>query len=165
LDGDGLTEIVVQSFDQKIYVWETPWTFNPDASPWPMFHHDPRHTGDLSAPFGDLSGLAPDPVAGAPAVTGLRYSPNPFHDATEISFQVTAPRSGNAAAPVSLEIFSATGRRVRPLLDRPLPAGSYATRWDGRDARGRPLGSGVYYGRLSVAGRRSSFKLTLLGGR
>ncbi|HET9235531.1 MAG TPA: FG-GAP-like repeat-containing protein, partial [Candidatus Eisenbacteria bacterium] len=50
VDGDGLTEVVVQSLDQRIYVWDTPWTFNPVRAPWPMFKGNPRHTGALGDP-------------------------------------------------------------------------------------------------------------------
>jgi hypothetical protein len=46
------------------------------------------------------------------------------------------------------------GRRVRGLIDRPLLAGRHRAVWDGRDDRGRPVASGVYWLQLEVGGER-----------
>ena len=58
LDHDGKLELIVSSNsdttdyssrqDKKrgsIYVWELDAPYNPDLMPWPMFQHDPQHTG------------------------------------------------------------------------------------------------------------------------
>jgi len=44
LDGDGDVEVIVGAYDNKMYVW-TCGAQTADARPWPMFHHDARHTG------------------------------------------------------------------------------------------------------------------------
>jgi hypothetical protein len=72
---------------------------------------------------------------------GVRFSaihPNPFADETSIGFSL--PR----AESVRLAILDIGGRRVASLVDRDLPAGSHAARWDGRDASGRRVAAGVY---------------------
>jgi flagellar hook assembly protein FlgD len=41
-------------------------------------------------------------------------------------------------------------------------AGSHAVTWDGRDAEGRTLSSGVYFCRLQAAGQSARLRLLLL---
>jgi subtilisin family serine protease len=49
LDGDGLKEIVWVDFGGEILVWNVPGVPAPEAMQWPMFRHDPGHTGALVA--------------------------------------------------------------------------------------------------------------------
>lgn len=65
-----------------------------------------------------------------------------------IRFQIPEP-----ANPVRLGLFDVSGRLVHWLIDRPMDPGSQVLVWDGRDGRGAPVGSGVYFLRLE-AGRR-----------
>jgi flagellar hook capping protein FlgD len=55
-------------------------------------------------------------------------------------------------APVRIEIFDLSGRRVRSLADRALPAGATVIPWDGRQESGAPTRPGVYFARLAVSG-------------
>ena len=50
-------------------------------------------------------------------------------------------------------MYDSAGRLVRMLLDRELPGGAYRLPWDGTDARGAAVASGVYHARLESAGR------------
>jgi len=46
IDGDGMLEVVVGSWhDYKVHCWEFGDKTYPAKLPWPMFHHDKRHTG------------------------------------------------------------------------------------------------------------------------
>lgn len=76
----------------------------------------------------------------------LPGTPNPFGSGSVIAFGL--PDASSAF----LEVFDVRGRRVRILLDKTLPAGRHRVTWDGRDHDGRPVGDGVYFVRLSVAG-------------
>jgi hypothetical protein len=67
-----------------------------------------------------------------------------------------------AAMRARLAMFDVAGRRVRTLLDRDLPAGSTAVMWDGRNASGAAVGSGLYFARLSWAGGERRAKVVLL---
>jgi flagellar hook assembly protein FlgD len=67
-----------------------------------------------------------------------------------------------AAMRARLAMFDVAGRRVRTLLDRDLPAGSTAVMWDGRNASGTSVGSGLYFARLSWAGGERRAKVVLL---
>jgi flagellar hook capping protein FlgD/FG-GAP repeat protein len=64
--------------------------------------------------------------------------PNPFNAGTTIPLHVDAPGS------VDLTIFNLVGQRVRTLALGVLPAGAHTAHWDGADAAGGALPSGVY---------------------
>ncbi len=72
---------------------------------------------------------------------GANY-PNPFNPVTRIPFAIDQP--GQAV----LEILNVRGQTVRTLLSKNLAPGTYSATWDGTDARGRPVASGVYFYRL-----------------
>jgi hypothetical protein len=104
-------------------------------------------------------GLSSDAPEGAPRVARVTLAPsrpNPFTPGARIEFAL--PR----ATGVRLEVLDPQGRRVRELLDRPLAAGTHRVAWDGRDAEGRAVVSGVYFYRLEADGRSLTRKLTIL---
>ncbi len=70
--------------------------------------------------------------------------PNPFNQSTVIRFD------NNRAQTVTLEIFDITGRKVRTLTKGFLPAGSYRFNWNGKDAAGSDVPSGVYFYRVKT---------------
>ena len=82
--------------------------------------------------------------------------PNPFNPETTLRIEIPSP------ATVRLDVYDAAGQRVRTLLARPLSAGEYTVRWDGRDAEGRAVGSGAYFARLGAPGFRAQRKMLLL---
>ena len=49
---------------------------------------------------------------------------------------------------VRVDVFDLLGARVRMLWDGSAAAGEQVLRWDGRDANGRAMGSGVYLVRV-----------------
>jgi len=76
---------------------------------------------------------------GAVALTNY---PNPFNPSTTISYSLpTASRA-------RLELFNARGERVALLVDGRLPAGPGQIVWNGTDANGRTVASGVYFAQL-----------------
>ncbi len=83
---------------------------------------------------------------GAPVVPSHYYLaanfPNPFQASTTIKFGL--PVDGE----VTLHIYDVAGRRVATILDGRLKAGSYAETWDGRNATGHVVSSGLYFYRL-----------------
>jgi predicted outer membrane repeat protein len=91
----------------------------------------------------------------AAVAAALTSRPNPFFPRTTLSFEL--PRSG----PVRLAVYDAAGRFVRTLAEGTYAAGPHEKVWDGRDAQGRPLPSGVYFGRLEAGGVRNSRALVL----
>ncbi|RKU12478.1 hypothetical protein C6501_10925, partial [Candidatus Poribacteria bacterium] len=74
----------------------------------------------------------------------LQNYPNPFNPETWIPYQLAHP------ADVRISIYAADGKLVRSLLVGSQPAGMYQSRsraahWDGRNALGEPVASGVYF--------------------
>ena len=82
--------------------------------------------------------------------------PNPFNSGTAIRFAL--PVTGD----VELSIYNLAGQKVATLVEGMRAAGIYEVKWDGKDARGRSLASGVYLYRLQAGGRVSSRALVLL---
>lgn len=70
--------------------------------------------------------------------------PNPFNPATEIVYAL--PQQVH----VILTVYDAAGREVRRLVNTSQAPGRYRVRWDGNDARGQSVRSGVYFYRLAT---------------
>jgi len=88
-------------------------------------------------------------VIGAPPVIVrelLRPSPTPTRGATTVRYEV--PRPGE----VRLTVLDVTGRLVRDLRSRTLPAGVHRIRWDGTDDAGRAVAAGTYFVRMEAPG-------------
>jgi hypothetical protein len=66
-----------------------------------------------------------------------------------------------ASATVRVDLFDLSGRRVRNLAWRQLPAGPSVLPWDGRDDGGRSLPRGIYFARLSSPGRLATTRVLL----
>ena len=82
--------------------------------------------------------------------------PNPFNSATVIRFGIPTPGA------VLIEIFDLLGRRVLTQRTERLITGFHQFVWDGRDAAGRELPSGVYVYRLSAGKQARAAKMVLL---
>jgi len=95
--------------------------------------------------------------AGAPP--GARIAtifPNPANPAATVAVDV--PASGD----VAVQVLDARGRAVRTLHRGWLDAGRHRWRWQGRDAAGRPLPSGVYLVRVTGPWTAASGRLMLV---
>jgi hypothetical protein len=105
---------------------------------------------DGPPPSGDQKAARP----GEAAITGV--APNPCNPRTVCTFALARSQ------PVDLAVFDLRGRRVRQLATGIRPAGEHAVRWDGRDARGRAMSSGVYLLRLRTPAGADSRRISLL---
>ena len=55
-----------------------------------------------------------------------------------------------------------TGRQVRTLVDRALPAGPHTMVWDGRDADRNVVAGGIYFARLTSGGQTDIKRVNLV---
>ena len=83
-------------------------------------------------------------------------APNPFNSQTVLSYFLPA------AGPARVEVFALTGQRVAVLRQGSQSAGHHRLHWNGLDAEGRPLASGIYLYRLATDFGILTRKLLLL---
>ena len=115
----------------------------------------PRSQPNANYTFEHSPDLSPVPDAGQ----ALRLDPawpNPFNPMVNISFELLYPDE------VELTVIDARGHLIKTLVSGALGSGTHVHRWDGTDATGRRLASGVYYYRLQAAGLQYTKPITLL---
>jgi len=89
-------------------------------------------------------------------VQGLSNFPNPFNPSTRLRFALGRPGA------VRLDVFDVLGRHVATLLDESLDSGDFEIEFDGRDAGGHSLASGMYFARLQSADGTRTRAMVLL---
>ncbi len=87
--------------------------------------------------------------------------PNPFNPETWIPYQLAE------SADVSISIYSADGKTVRTLQLGSIPAGNYKSRsraayWDGKNAFGETVATGVYFYTLTASDFSATRKMLIL---
>ena len=82
--------------------------------------------------------------------------PNPFNPSTAIGYQL--PEAGM----VRLAIYNLIGQEVRVLVNERRNAGSFTATWDGTDALGRRVASGVYLYRIQAGSFSATRRMLLL---
>ncbi len=68
-----------------------------------------------------------------------------------------------AAGHVKLDLFDASGKLVRTLVDAPKSKGSHSVRWRGTNAAGERMRPGIYFCRLTSVDETVTYKLVMLG--
>ena len=93
---------------------------------------------------------------GLPSFSLMQNAPNPFNPSTTIRF--TLPEAGH----VTLAVYDINGRLVRTLVGQAFLPGHHEVVWDGKDAMGRAVASGVYVYRLTAPQGVVTKRMTLL---
>ena len=88
--------------------------------------------------------------------TNLKLEVNVARDDVPIKFSI--PKGEK----VQLNIYNASGRLVRRLLNAQLPAGSYSLKWNGMDDAGKPVRSGIYFVNIAAGYHRETARLLLV---
>jgi hypothetical protein len=139
LDLDGRNELVVAGnywSGQNEFV-PAVWVFDLGGSQygeiaWGQFMHDAGHTGHYVRP-----GPVAVPSARSETLIPIAVWPNPARVGSLITLAFSRAAPAFAATP-AVEILDVTGRRVNTLACRD------RVTWDGRDAQGAKLSTGVY---------------------
>jgi flagellar hook assembly protein FlgD len=86
----------------------------------------------------------------------MQNHPNPFNPSTEISFVL--PQSAHC----TIDVYDIAGRRIKTLLNEPVACDEpKSVIWQGDDAQGNPVASGIYYYKM-YAGKYTSTKKMIL---
>ena len=82
--------------------------------------------------------------------------PNPFNPSTVIQFDL--PRRSD----VSLAVYNILGKKVKELVDKEMPAGTYSVDWNGDNEQGKRVSSGMYFYRLTAGDFEQTKKMVLI---
>lgn len=147
IDSDGDIDLVAAGYDRTVYIWDLAAPYQPSKVPWGMYKGNVHRNGQYK--FLVQSSVGDQPSA-TPSVSRLAQNfPNPFNPTTRIVFYV----AGAGPQEVALDIYDVTGARVTSLAAGTLETGQHERAWDGTNAKGQRVGSGVYFYRLVVGGR------------
>ncbi|MFQ5675973.1 MAG: FlgD immunoglobulin-like domain containing protein [bacterium] len=138
--------------------WTDPWITIDTSGPATVYYKitavdQSGNESDFSNTVSTKTDIIPKPSANPieKGTSGLPQQiildpnyPNPFNPSTLIPYQL--PHRGT----VLLEVYNLAGQKIRTLVHGLQPAGDYREVWDGRDALGRQVASGIYLVQLKV---------------
>jgi chitodextrinase len=112
----------------------------------------------ISGPTGDARRVRDRAeLVALPSITALKQNyPNPFNPETTIPYTVANE------GPVSLRIYNTLGQQVTTLVNDGHSLGYYQVVWDGRDAFGHHVASGIYMVRMAAPDYTRVSKILLL---
>lgn len=99
-------------------------------------------------------GVSVRTTAGKPIL--YQNHPNPFNPSTVISYYLPE------RVRLRLKVYNVEGGLIKTLVDGLESEGPKNVTWDGKDARGNPVGSGVYFYRLEAGREVQTKKMILL---
>ena len=82
--------------------------------------------------------------------------PNPFNPYVNIAYEL--PEAGQ----VKVEIVNLLGQNVKTLINDMQSPGSYVYKWNGKDANGTSVNSGMYFAIINRESERNILKITYL---
>ncbi len=164
----GLGDIEVYTGDRRMMLCSGPFDFRPGDSQYVLIKmsvaRGPDYLQGITAvkallnkefdPYTDDPGPAPPEVPTSFQVS--QNYPNPFNPSTTIEYYLTQ------RATVTVDIYNILGQRIRRLRDRLQPAGDHQIQWDGTNANGERVGSGLYFCRVQAGNQAVAIKMVLL---
>jgi len=156
LHNDGKVDVISSSnwiepeIDEGIiYVWELDSDYQQSTMQWPMFQHDPQHTGYF--PKRTPVGISGGSNGNAQSIFLSQNFPNPFNQTTTIKFSV--PRTQN----VTVQVLDQFGKIVLNLCNEKKLPGTYELKLDGKD-----LSNGMYFYQLQADNYIETKKLVFM---
>ncbi len=127
-----------------------------DATPYTWWGFAAESPQTMSLDWFGITGVN-DEGTKLPAEFSLAQNyPNPFNPTTTISFDV--PKLAN----VELTVYNLLGQKVVDLVNSSYQPGTYNVVWNGTNAFGKPVSSGLYLYRLSADGFSAQHKMLYL---
>ncbi|MDD5530134.1 MAG: FlgD immunoglobulin-like domain containing protein [bacterium] len=122
-----------------------------------IIHGQTDKLGTFFALLGTSVGTE-DSAVELPVITYQLFqnTPNPFTGGTIINYQLPA------TSKVSLTLYDLTGREVRTLVAMTQKPGRYRVLWDGMNANGQKVTSGIYFYKMHAADFKTTKKLILM---
>jgi 5'-nucleotidase / UDP-sugar diphosphatase len=111
-----------------------------------------KHNAGIAWKEGDELADAPLPES----YELLQNYPNPFNPTTQIEFALPM------TSEVTITIYNTLGQQVQTLVNETMPAGLHVVEWNGTDAGGRQVASGVYFYRISAGDYTATKKMVLM---
>lgn len=89
-------------------------------------------------------------------ITLFSPTPNPFNPTTAISFEVSETSA------IRLSVYDISGKLVTTLMNETRSAGRHEVYWNGQDAQGNSVSSGVYFARIESGTFVENKSMTLI---
>lgn len=150
LDADQIRKALITTADADNFTGTTPndkWGYG---------------KADLLAAMGTFTSVsAPNATEQAPVSFALLPSfPNPF--AQSRGAQTAIVYHLPQAAQIEIAIYDMMGRKVRTLLADEVAAGKHELRWDGRDALGQSVSTGIYFYKMQAGKFAQAQKIVVM---
>ncbi|MFZ1946544.1 MAG: T9SS type A sorting domain-containing protein, partial [bacterium] len=111
---------------------------------------------DVQTCVADTSRTGVEPDVTLPVAVSLATAPNPFVDATQIRFALSARTR------VSIAVYDISGRMVAEVYDGMLDQGENVVTWDGKSATGADVPAGIYFYRFKAGAYESTSKAVVV---
>ncbi|MBN1825457.1 MAG: T9SS type A sorting domain-containing protein [Candidatus Eisenbacteria bacterium] len=111
---------------------------------------------ELNSVMRGAPNLAADAETDIPKAFYCNTAPNPFNPTVTIHYGLPS------GSPVTMEIFTVSGRRVKTLSNGNESAGRHSVIWNGKDERGKDVSSGIYLMRIQTSAETETMRLVLL---
>ena len=106
--------------------------------------------------WNECASLSNDVYEITPTQFSSKAYPNPFNPYVSIAYKL--PEAGQ----VKVEIVNLLGQNVKTLINDMQSPGSYVYKWNGKDANGTSVNSGMYFAIISRESERNILKITYL---
>ncbi|MCF7802313.1 MAG: T9SS type A sorting domain-containing protein, partial [Candidatus Marinimicrobia bacterium] len=141
--------------DKIVFLGFDPLSLN--ATPYYWYGEDSTSIQTQSLYWFDVGVGVNDENAKLPTEFTLAQNyPNPFNPTTTISFSVPA------VSDVKLAVYNLLGQKVVDLVNNAYQPGTYNVVWNGTDALGKPVSSGIYFYRMTADGFTAQHKMLYL---
>ena len=151
IDGDGDFEIVFGTTN-GLKVLDIKEDMGERVS-WKLHRGNLERTGSLGMTL--VSNDLEEDLTPSEFYVSANY-PNPFNPSTMIDIETVE------ASDLTVSVFDAKGRMVNNLVNSYLEAGRYSVKWNGMDASGMSMPTGVYFIRVQSGVNMHTQKMILI---